>query len=260
MTPRLAVVPELDTELDRLYGLPVEEFTAARNALATRLRKAGQAEAAERVQTLRKPNVAVWTVNQLARRHAEELAALLDAGRRLREAQGEALRGEGSDSVREATAAERDALRRLTPLAERLLGDDSRAASPATLERIAKTLRAASVEPDAAVLLEAGRLPDEVESSGFAALASLAPPPGKSRRAKGKPPPALRSASTSNCYAACGNAPTSSSARRRMRTSAQSARTAPPSRRRSRRQASALSSRQRSASWRTPSPDRKPRA
>ena len=184
--PRLAVVPELDAELDRLYGLPLEEFTAARNELATRLRKAGQAEAAERIRALRKPSVAVWGVNQLARRHPDELAALVDAARRLRKAQGEALRGRGPDSVRAATAAERDALRKLTRLAERLLADEGRAASPVTLGRIAKTLRAASVDPDAVTLLEAGLLPDEVESSGFAALASLAPPPKKGRRATGK--------------------------------------------------------------------------
>jgi len=191
MPPRLAVVPELDTELDRLYGLPLEEFTAARNELATRLRKAGQAEAAERVRALRKPSVAVWAVNQLARRHADEVDDLLEAGKRLRDAQAKALRGTGADAVREATAAERAALRRLTRLAEGLLAEEGRGTSAATRERVAATLRAAAVDPDAAGLLAAGRLPDEVESSGFAALAAMAPPPSKTRRrgaAKREPP------------------------------------------------------------------------
>jgi hypothetical protein len=182
MPPRLAVVPELDTELDRLYGLPLEEFTAARNELATRLRKAGQAEAAERVRALRKPSVAVWAVNQLARRHADEVDDLLEAGKRLRDAQAKALRGTGADAVREATAAERAALRKLTRLAERLLAEEGRGTSAATRERVAATLRAAAVDPDAAGLLAAGRLPDEVEPSGFAALAAMAPPPSKTRR------------------------------------------------------------------------------
>jgi hypothetical protein len=182
MPPRLAVVPELDTELDRLYGLALEEFTAARNELATRLRKAGQAEAAERVRALRKPSVAVWAVNQLARRHADEVDDLLEAGKRLRDAQAKALRGTGADAVREATAAERAALRKLTRVAERLLTEEGRGTSAATRERVAATLRAAAVDPDAAGLLAAGRLPDEVESSGFAALAAMAPPPSKTRR------------------------------------------------------------------------------
>src|SRR6266705_402343 len=127
MTPRLAVVPELDSELDRLYGLPLEEFTAARNELAARLRKAGQTEASERVRSLRKPSVAVWAVNRLARRHPGDLETLVNAGQRLRDAQGAALRGQGSDDVRAAAAAERDALRALLRLAERLLADDGRA-------------------------------------------------------------------------------------------------------------------------------------
>src|SRR5438034_1290905 len=186
MPLRLAVVPELDSELGRLYGLPLDEFTAARNELATRLRRAGQTDAAERVRALRKPSVAVWAVNRLARTHPDELEELLEAGKGLRDAQAKALRGTGADAVREATAVERTALRNLTRLAERVLKDERRPASAATLERVAATLRAAAVDPDAAALLAAGRLPDEVEASGFAALAALAPPPGKRRRPTGK--------------------------------------------------------------------------
>src|ERR1051326_4902051 len=191
MSPRLAVVPELDAELDRLYGLPLDEFTAARNELATRLRKGGQEDAAERVRTLRKPSVAVWTVNQLARRHAEEIERLVESGNQLRRAQAKALRGTGAAEVREATAAERASLLRVTRLAEELLTGEGRASTAATLERIASTLHAAAVEPDAASVLAAGRLPDEVESSGFAALAAIAPPPSATRRrtaSKREPP------------------------------------------------------------------------
>jgi hypothetical protein len=183
---RLAVVPELDAELDRLYGLPLDEFTAARNELVTRLRKAGQADAAERVRALRKPSVAVWTVNQLARRHPDEIEELVESGKRLRDGQAKALRGGAADTVREATAAERASLRKVTRLAEELLSDEGRPAAAATLERIASTLRAAAVEPDAATLLAAGRLPDEVEPSGFAALAAMAPPPSTKRGATPK--------------------------------------------------------------------------
>ena len=63
----LASVPDLDRELDELYGLPLEEFTKARNDLAARLRKAHQAEAAEVVHSLKKPSVVAWSANRLAR-------------------------------------------------------------------------------------------------------------------------------------------------------------------------------------------------
>lgn len=184
--PRLAVVPELEAELDRLYGLSLDEFTPARNELAGRLKKAGQDDASRTVKALKKPSVPVWAANQLARRHADEVGALIDAGARLRSAQEAALRGGAADDVRAASGAERDALRALARLAERVLDDAGRSSSQQTLERINSTLRAAAVDPDAAELLRAGRLPDEVQTEGFAALAALAPvtPPKRGRAAK----------------------------------------------------------------------------
>ena len=186
MPRALAAVPDLDQELDRLYSLPPEEFTAARNDLASRLRKAGQGEAAERVRALRKPSVPVWVVNQLARRHAEEVAALLDAGERLRRAQEKALGGSGADAVREATAAERSAVRTLTHRAQALLRGEGRAASQQTLERVATTLRTAAVDPETAPLVAAGRLAGELDSPGFAAVAELAPPPRRRTKRQAK--------------------------------------------------------------------------
>ena len=181
----LAAVPDLDQELDQLYALPPEEFVPARNDLATRLRKAGQAEAAERVRALRKPSVPVWTVNQLARRHPDAVAELLGSGDRLRRAQEAAFRGDSGEAVREATAAERAAIRTLTQHAQSLLRAEGRSAGHAVLERIASTLRAAAVEREAASLLGAGRLAGEIGSAGFAAVAELAPP--ATRRSKSRP-------------------------------------------------------------------------
>jgi hypothetical protein len=173
----LAAVPDLDQELENLYGGPIESFTSTRNDLARRLQKAGQSEAAERIRTLKKPSVPVWTVNQLARRHREDVAALVEAGDRLRRAQEEAFGGSGADALRGATAAERESIRHLTQRAQALLRNEGRSASQAVLERIAATLRAAAVDPDAARLLAAGRLAGELDSPGFAAVAELAPPP-----------------------------------------------------------------------------------
>src|SRR5205807_4410748 len=119
-----------------------------RNDLARRLQKAGQAEAAERIRALKKPSVPVWTVNQLARRHADDMRGLVEAGERLRRAQQDAFGGAGGEALREATAAEREAVRRLTRAAQALLEAEKRSSSQAVLERIASTLRAAAVDPD----------------------------------------------------------------------------------------------------------------
>jgi hypothetical protein len=176
MSPRLAVVPELESELDELFGRPLSEFTAARNELAKRLRKAGQDDAAERVQELKKPSVPVWAVNQLARRKAGEVEELVAAGKRLRKAQEDAFRGGGTQAVREATRAERNAARTLTRLAHELLEAEGRPVTRAVTDRIGSLLRAAAVNPEAAELLAAGRVSEEVDSTGFGAVAGLAPP------------------------------------------------------------------------------------
>jgi hypothetical protein len=184
VSPHLAVVPELESELDELFGRPLSEFTSARNELARRLKKAGQDEAAARIQGLKKPSVPVWAVNQLARRHPDEVQELVSAGRRLRKAQEAAFRGGGTEAVREATGAERGAARTLTRLAHELLEEEGRPATRAVTDRIGSLLRAAAVEPAAAELLAAGRLSEEVESTGFGAVAGIAPkrpPPSKAR-------------------------------------------------------------------------------
>ena len=80
-------MPDVEAELDRLYALPLEEFTQARNDLARRLTKAGQADAAAEVKKLPKPSIPVWTANQLARREPGELRALLRSAEELRTAQ-----------------------------------------------------------------------------------------------------------------------------------------------------------------------------
>jgi hypothetical protein len=179
---RLAVVPDLEQELDALFALPLDEFTPARNALATRLKSAGQADASSQVRALHKPSVPVWTVNQLARREPEAVARLVEAGRRLRRAQEEAFGGGAGEAVREATVAEREAVRELMRRAEEILRDEGRPATRQALDRVASTLRAAAVEPDAAADLARGRLTAEVEAPGFATVAALAPPPSKRRR------------------------------------------------------------------------------
>jgi hypothetical protein len=180
--PRLAVVPDLEQELDDLFGVSLDEFTAARNELAKRLKSAGQAEAAEQVSALRKPSVPVWAVNQVARRDPDAMGRVVGAGRALREAQEAAFGGGGGDAVRRATADERAAVRELTRVAERLLDDEGRRPTRSVVDRIGATVRTAAVDPEAAELLARGRLTGELESPGFTAVASLAPPPSKRRR------------------------------------------------------------------------------
>lgn len=166
--PPLAAVPDLEHELDALYALPLEDFTKARNDLASRLKRAHQADAAETVRTLKKPSTVAWAANHLARVVPDQIASLIEASRRLRETQQKALAGDVSaDDLATATSAERSAVRLLVTTARRELGDR---ATPALLERLSRTLEAASIDDAAQSLLARGRLTVELTAVGFGPL------------------------------------------------------------------------------------------
>jgi hypothetical protein len=173
----MRVLATLEREIDRLYALPLDEFTSERNELARRLKNDGDKDAAEQVATLAKPSIPVWTINQLARQDKSAMRALLDAATKLRKAQERALGGGDSDALRAAQAQERDALRDLTRKAGEILEEAGRPANRATLERVRSTLGAAALAEPTRVALKAGRLTDEVEMSGFDVLAGIEPAP-----------------------------------------------------------------------------------
>jgi hypothetical protein len=168
----------LERELDRLFGLPLDEFTAARNDLARRLKQEKEDDAAARVRGLAKPTLPVWAVNQLGRHEAAAVRAALAAGDALRKAQKRLLEQGGTGAaLRDAVARHRDAIGALTERAEAVLERDGRPVTQPTLERIRKTLEAAVVDDEGRRALKAGRLTEELEPAGFDAFASLTPAP-----------------------------------------------------------------------------------
>ena len=181
-------MPDVEQELDQLYALPLDEFTAARNDLARRLTKAGRADAAAEVKKLAKPSVPVWTANQLARREPGEVRALLRSAEELRKAQERVLGGKGVSDLQDRLAEQRRAVRALARLGRDVLADEGRSASDAIVERIAKTLDAAALDEGARFQLRAGRLTEELEPPGFEALAGMTPARPRSKRAEATKP------------------------------------------------------------------------
>jgi hypothetical protein len=172
-------------EADELYALPHDEFTAARDALAKRLRGDKRREEADAVKALRRPSVAAGAINRAVREHGAD--DVLAAGEALREAHEALLAGDGDPAaVREAMAAERDAVRDFTRLA---LGDG---ATASTEEKVRATLHAASVDDEVRELLAAGRLEREAEAgadpTALMAGGSGAAKPARSRAAKSDRP------------------------------------------------------------------------
>ena len=164
---------EVDAALDRLYGVPLDEFVAQRKAISAELRAAGRREGARLVAKATKPSVSAWAVNQLARRNRPAVDELLAAGERLVSEQAAALRG-GGEEFEQAQRVERAVVRQLVDGAAKILDIAGRPASTTVRERLAATLRAAAVDDEGRELLARGRLTRDLEPAGFDALAAMA--------------------------------------------------------------------------------------
>lgn len=171
--------------VDELYGAPLDEFVSRRDALARSLRKSKREEADE-VKALRKPSVAAWAVNMLAREERAAVDELLTAGERLQAAHAELLDGGDPRAVQEAAGAERAAVEGLVAAARGVLADAGRPATDATLDRVRDTLHAAASDDAVRELVRAGRVVADAEATGFA-LAGLSPGKGAKRPAAARP-------------------------------------------------------------------------
>jgi hypothetical protein len=162
---------------------------AARNELAKQLRKAGDKQVADEVAKLRRPTPAAWAVNQLARRHRNDLEDLVRKGEELRAAQDRALAGADAGDLRQAGRARREAVARLAELAEQILVE--RGGTPgAHAGEVAATLESASLDEEAAAEVLGGRLTTELHPpSGFGAF-DLSEAALAERPARPKAPPA----------------------------------------------------------------------
>jgi len=153
-----------DERIDALFAGPAEGFVAARDALVKELKAQGEKDLAAEVKALRRPTVAAWAVNQVARTAKKDVAQLLQIGDRLRDAHDALLEGRGDAGIRDATAERRKLVAKLTKRAVALLG----AGGDAQAEAITHTFDAAVADPEAGMAVREGRLSKELEApSGF---------------------------------------------------------------------------------------------
>jgi len=163
----------LSDDIDALYGLPLDEFTRARNDLVRRLRGERKPEDAAEVAGLRKPTAAAWVVNQLVRVRPDEVRALLAAADEIRAGSGD------------GDARFREAVDRLARSAREILSSSGRTATDHVVQEVVTTLR--TVAATESEVLETGRLTEGREASGFDALAGAAPKRATRRRQTQKP-------------------------------------------------------------------------
>jgi hypothetical protein len=189
--------PRRVARADELYGLPLDQFTAARDRLAKSLRAAGDREAAEQVRKLRKPTTTVWAVNQLVRRFPREAAGFFKAADRLRAAQRGALGPRGGEGLRAASEEVRSQIAELVAAAREVLREAGTRADVKALEAVREILLAA---PTAAQgerrLLERGTLTEPLRPAAFSDVLAmmrgargglrLVPPPEEEEKEKKK--------------------------------------------------------------------------
>jgi hypothetical protein len=165
---------DVDEEIDRLYGTPLDEFVHERDELAKRLTRNGDREAGARVKALRKPTVGAWALNQAVRRRRAETDALLATGKRLRAAHEELLSGGDSAVLRETMEEERSLTSALADCAEAIASETGKS-GPALRDRVRATLHAAAVQEEAREELAAGRFVREREAVGLGPFDSEVP-------------------------------------------------------------------------------------
>jgi hypothetical protein len=146
-------------ELDELYEVKQEEFTALRTKLAAAAKKRGDTATAKQITAARKPTTAAWVVNRLALRDQEVRTRLAGLGERLKDAHA-AMDG---DSIRALSAEQR----RLVDDVARAAFEEAELADPSAALRddVSGTLQAAIADPDVASRL--GRLIKAEQWSGF---------------------------------------------------------------------------------------------
>jgi hypothetical protein len=158
-----------DDPVDDLYGAPLEEFVARRDALAKALKAGGDKEGAAAVKKLPKPTRAAWAVNRLVRDKPAEVRALLDAGEALEGAQQQLLQGADRQVLRGAADAARRLVEALAAEAE---------ADGATQDKVRATLHAATVDGGVREEIAQGRVVKERAAVGFGGLEGIELPPG----------------------------------------------------------------------------------
>jgi hypothetical protein len=149
----------LNEDLDTLYGVAPEQFTALRKELATAAKKLGDADAAREIAAARRPTTAAWVVNLLVRADPTAKTRLGELTARLRAAHA-AMDGV---RIRELSAEQRRLVTELVRAA--FAAADLADPSAALRDDVMGTLQAAIADPEVAGRL--GRLAKAEKWSGF---------------------------------------------------------------------------------------------
>lgn len=158
-----------------LYGLALDEFTAARNAAASAVGAVPAADAgadaaaepavagAAEVRGLRKPSASAWVVNMLVRHRSAEIDDVLELGDSLREAQADL----DAQQLRALSRQRSQVLAAVAEHGRQVANDLGQTVSGPTLREVEQTLQAAMADPQAAAAVRSGCLVHAITADGL---------------------------------------------------------------------------------------------
>ncbi len=163
MTERNDLTEQLLGLAERLYGLPLAEFTPSRDAL---VKQHKGTELASMLKALRKPSTAAWVVDLLVRHETEQVEQVLEVGSALREAQASM----SADELRALTKQRRQLTAAVTTTARGLARRHGLKVTQAVADQVEATLTAAMVDADCARAVRSGLLVTALASTGVDAV------------------------------------------------------------------------------------------
>jgi hypothetical protein len=176
-----------DQRLDALYRDHPDGFVAARNELASELRKEGDKTGAAEVKKLRRPSPAAWLVNRVSADNPQGVRELADASDSVAEAQRRLLEEDGDPGeLRAAAATERELLESLIGEA-RSVAKARGAVSESVIDKVTQTLRAIGVDPELRAAALRGRVEKERSVATMGSSGSFTVPTTSAARVR-KPP------------------------------------------------------------------------
>ena len=149
---------------DELYGLPIADFTPARDALVKE-HKADKALAAA-IKGLRKASVAAWVVNLLVRRDPDQVDQVVAVGAALRDAQDNL----DATQLREFTKQRRQLTAAVTTTARRFAREEGVKVTQSVADQVEATITAAMLDAEAARAVRSGLLVSALEATGLGDL------------------------------------------------------------------------------------------
>ena len=153
----------LAAALRSLYAVPPEEFMAERKRLVAAAKADSDPAVAKEIGTLRKPSLAAWAVNLLAREAPDLVDGLADLGGRMRAAQGRL----DTDTLTSLRPERDQLLEEVVRTTVRLVADAGRTCSAAAQQDVRATAIAALADEQAMTAMASGQLARPLSYSGF---------------------------------------------------------------------------------------------